>query len=61
MHIRSVRHQPKKTPPAAGPHKRNPQELEKILDMALEDSMSASDAVSTVMPEVKKYPEHPKR
>lgn len=60
MHIGSARHQPKQALPSAGPHKRNPQDLEKILDMALEDSMSASDAVSTVMPEVKKHPEHPK-
>lgn len=60
MHIGSSRHQSKKTLPAAGPHKCKPQELEKVLDMALEDSMSASDAVSTVMPEVKTYPEHPK-
>ncbi len=60
MHIGSTRHQPKQALPSAGPRKRNPQQLEKILDMALEDSMSASDAVSTVMPEVKKHPAHPK-
>ena len=43
----------KKSLPPAGPRKRNPKELEKILDRGLQDSMAASDPVSTVMPEVK--------
>lgn len=47
----------KKSLPSAGPLKRNPRELEKILDQALKDSMSTSDPISTVMPEVKRYPE----
>ena len=31
-----------------------------MLDQALKDSMSTSDPISTVMPEVKKNPESPK-
>jgi hypothetical protein len=44
--------------PAAGPRKRNPKELEKILDKSLEDSMAVSDPITAVMPEVKKAEEH---
>jgi len=43
--------------PLPGPRKRNPEELDKILDKALEDGMAASDSLSTVMPEVKERPD----
>jgi hypothetical protein len=38
--------------PPPGPKKRDPAQLEKMHDRALEDSMAASDPPSTVMPEV---------
>lgn len=38
--------------PDPGPGKQDPQELDKQLDRALEDSMDASDPPATVMPEV---------
>ncbi len=57
MQTRPEQRKQKKPLPSAGPLKRNPKELEKILDQALKDSMSTSDAISTVMPEVKKNPE----
>lgn len=50
---------PKKPLPPAGPLKRNPNELDKILDQAIEDSMAVSDPIATVMPEVKKDRERP--
>jgi hypothetical protein len=50
----------KKPLPSAGPLKRNPKELDKILDQALKDSMSTSDPIATVMPEVKKDSEKTK-
>lgn len=59
MQTRPQQRKQKKSLPSAGPLKRNPKELDKILDQALKDSMSTSDAVSTVMPEVKRYPEPP--
>lgn len=48
----------KKSLPPAGPRKRNPGELEKILDGGLRDSMAVSDPVSTVMPEVREKSGH---
>ncbi len=50
---------PKKPLPPAGPRKRNPKELEKMLDSGLQDSMAVSDPVSTVMPEVKEKSGNP--
>jgi len=38
--------------PDPGPGKQDPEELDKQLDRALEDSMDASDPPATVMPEV---------
>ena len=40
--------------PAPGPQKQNPEQLDKLLDTALEDSMAASDPPSTVQPEVRR-------
>lgn len=60
MHTKPGQTKQKKPLPSAGPLKRDPKELEKILDQALKDSMSTSDAVSTVMPEVKKHSEQVK-
>lgn len=60
MKTKPEQHKEKKPLPAAGPLKRDPKELEKILDQALKDSMSTSDPVSTVMPEVKKNSEQTK-
>lgn len=57
MQTRLDQRKQKKSLPSAGPLKRNPKELEKILDQALKDSMSTSDPISTVMPEVKRHPE----
>jgi hypothetical protein len=39
--------------PLPGPRKQNPEQLDKMLDTALADSMAASDPPSTVMPEVR--------
>ena len=39
--------------PLPGARKLDPEELDKLLDIALEGSMSASDPPSTVMPDVK--------
>jgi len=39
--------------PLPGPLKRDPEQLDKLLNTALEDSMAASDPPSTVMPEVR--------
>lgn len=39
--------------PPPGPKKRDPAELDRMLDTALEDSMVASDPPSTTQPEVK--------
>jgi hypothetical protein len=39
--------------PPPGPKKRNPQELDKMLDEALEDSMIASDPPAVTQPDVK--------
>ena len=39
--------------PPAGPQKQDPEQLDKMLDTALEDSMDASDPPSTVQPEVR--------
>lgn len=39
--------------PPPGKLKRDPKQLDKLLDKALEDSMAASDPPSVVMPEVK--------
>ena len=47
--------------PPPGRRKRDPQELEKIHDKAVEDSMIASDPPSTIMPEVKKNPDRNKQ
>lgn len=38
--------------PEPGPGKRDPKELERQLDRALEDTMDASDPPATIMPEV---------
>jgi hypothetical protein len=38
--------------PDPGPGKQDPEELDKQLDRALEDSMDASDPPATIMPEV---------
>lgn len=54
MQTKAGQRKRKKPLPSAGPLKRNPKELEKILDQALKDSMSTSDPIATVMPEVKK-------
>ena len=43
----------KPSPVPPGPQKRDPEQLDKILDRALEDSMIASDPPSTVQPEVR--------
>lgn len=59
MPTKSEQTKRKKPLPSAGPLKRDPKELEKILDQALKDSMSTSDPISTAMPEVKKKPEPP--
>ncbi len=40
--------------PSPGPLKRDPDELDKILDNAIKDSMAVSDPIATVMPEVRK-------
>ena len=40
--------------PSPGPRKQDPEELDKMLDIALEDSMMASDPPSTVQPEVRR-------
>jgi len=40
--------------PAPGPQKQNPEQLDKLLDTALEDSMAASDPPSTVQPDVRR-------
>ena len=42
--------------PAPGPKKQNPEELDKMLDKALEDSMIASDPPAVTQPDVKKDP-----
>ena len=39
--------------PLPGPRKQDPKQLDKMLDTALEDSMTASDPPSTVQPEVR--------
>jgi hypothetical protein len=39
--------------PPPGPKKQDPEELDKMLDVAIEDSMIASDPPSTVQPEVR--------
>ena len=39
--------------PLPGPNKRDPEQLDRMLDKALEDSMSMSDPVATVQPDVK--------
>lgn len=57
MQTRPQQRKQKKSLPSAGPLKRDPKELEKILDQALKDSMSTSDPIATVMPEVKRHPE----
>lgn len=49
----------KRSLPPAGPRKRNPGELEKMLDSGLRDSMAVSDPVSTVMPEVREKSGNP--
>jgi hypothetical protein len=38
--------------PPPGPQKQDPEQLDKMLDVAIEDSMAASDPPSTVQPEV---------
>jgi uncharacterized membrane protein YebE (DUF533 family) len=40
--------------PPPGPQKQNPEQLDKLLDTALEDSMAASDPPSTVQPDVRR-------
>lgn len=60
MQTRAQPHKREKPLPSAGPLKRDPKGLEKMLDQALKDSMPASDPASTVMPEVKKDPEQNK-
>ena len=40
--------------PSPGPSKQNPEELDKMLDVAIEDSMAASDPPSTVQPDVRR-------
>lgn len=40
--------------PAPGPKKQNPEELDRMLDTAIEDSMAASDPPSTTQPDVRK-------
>ena len=47
--------------PPPGPKKRNPQELDKMLDEALEDSMIASDPPAVTQPDVKVRPSKAKR
>jgi len=47
--------------PPPGPKKRNPQELDKMLDEALEDSMIASDPPAVTQPDVKLRPPKAKR
>jgi hypothetical protein len=42
--------------PPPGPKKQNPQELDKMLDKALEDSMIASDPPAVTQPDVKIRP-----
>jgi hypothetical protein len=39
--------------PAPGPGKRDPEQLDRMLDTALEDSMAASDPPSTTQPDVR--------
>ena len=60
--MKDIARQPKRVKPlpSAGPRKGNSKEREEILDQGLKDSMATSDPVSTVMPEVKKYPESTK-
>lgn len=54
--MKPISQQPKreKPLPPAGPRKRDPEEREDVHDQGVEDSMAASDPVSTVMPDVKK-------
>jgi hypothetical protein len=40
--------------PPPGPQKQDPEQLDKMLDVAIEDSMAASDPPSTVQPEVRR-------
>ena len=46
--------------PPPGPKKQNPQELDKLLDKALEDSMIASDPPAVTQPDVKIRPDREK-
>ena len=39
--------------PLPGPNKRDPEQMDRMLDKALEASMSTSDPVATVQPDVK--------
>jgi hypothetical protein len=48
----STHNEPAHLPPP-GPKKQNPQELDKMLDRALEDSMVASDPPAVTQPDVK--------
>lgn len=48
----------KSTPlPQPGRKKKNPQDLDKLLDKGLEDSMAASDPVEVTQPEVHTEPD----
>ena len=40
--------------PSPGPSKQDPEQLDKMLDVAIEDSMIASDPPSTVQPDVRR-------
>jgi hypothetical protein len=40
--------------PAPGPQKQDPEQLDRMLDVAIEDSMAASDPPSTTQPDVRK-------
>ncbi|MDB5810619.1 MAG: hypothetical protein JWN94_2741 [Betaproteobacteria bacterium] len=40
--------------PAPGPAKQDPEQLDQMLDTALEDSMAASDPPSTTQPDVRR-------
>ena len=43
--------------PEPGRKKKNPQDLDKLLDKGLEDSMAASDPVAVTQPDVHKEPD----
>jgi hypothetical protein len=49
-----------KTLPEPGKKKQNPQDLEKLLDEGLKESMDASDPPAVTQPEVHKEPERKK-